>query len=202
MTTEILADYSKKEYFTKILFSVLILLIVPFISAFLLHRTSWAFDTIFFGIIYFFLYLIKRFLNLTPLLFLLLGILVLAHCYAVFGFFKMKIFGHEYDTYVHFYSSIIIAMISFNYFTKFKIPYLEILFMALLITLGMGLLNEIIEFIGYKLFGTGEGFFLLGPGDIGDTNAYENLMTDFLNDFLGNLLGLFLISLYYLKRRK
>lgn len=203
MTKGTLVDYSEKRSrsFFNILIATLGLLIIPFLFSFILKRQVWAVDTIFFGGVFILIYFLRKMLNLTPFLFILLAILVLAHCYAVFGFFKMTFFGQEYDTYIHSYSSVIIAMMAFNYFRKFNIGYFEIIIFALLITLGMGLFNELMEFAGYKIFGTGEGFFLLGPGDIGNTNAYENLMTDFFNDFYGNLIGLLLVSIYYFVRK-
>ena len=200
---EILVDYSKKK--DKVFFYTLIvtlgLLIIPFVFSFILKNHEWAVDALFFGGVFILIYFLRKMLNLTPFLFILLAILVLAHCFAVFGFFKMTFFGQEYDTYIHSYSSVIIAMMSFNYFKKFHLGYFEIVIFALLITLGIGLFNELLEFAGYKIFGAGEGFFLLGPGDIGNTNAYENLMTDFFNDFYGNLIGLFLASIYYFVRK-
>ncbi len=186
----------------KILIGTYFLLIIVIIFAFILNRKIWAVDSVILSIVLFFLYLIRRNLNLTDFLFTLIALLVLMHCFSVFGFFKMTFFGLEYDTYVHTYSSLIIAMIAFNYMRKFNLPLFEILVTAFLITLGVGLFNELVEFAGYKLFGRGEGLFLLGPGDIGNTNPYENLMTDFFNNFWGNLAGLFFSTLYFLIRGK
>ncbi|MEA3505897.1 MAG: hypothetical protein U9R36_00140, partial [Elusimicrobiota bacterium] len=126
---------------------------------------------------------------------------VIMHCSAVYGWFKMSFFGYEYDAYVHTYSSIILAVIAFNYVKKFNQNLAETVFLAMFITLGVGLFNELVEFAGYKLMGKGEGLFLLGPGDIGATNAFENLMTDLFQDFYGNLAGLFLAVVYTLKTK-
>ncbi len=130
--------------------------------------------------------------------------LPLLHSLGAFGFFKMSFLGLEYDTYVHFTSALVIGIAAFNYTGKFPSRILERIFIALLITLGFGLLNELIEYAGYAMFGTGEGFFRLGPGDIGATNAYENLMTDFFNDFRGNMAGIAAGAVYALiwKRQK
>ncbi|MBN1621053.1 MAG: hypothetical protein JW871_00495 [Endomicrobiales bacterium] len=93
-------------------------------------------------------------------------------------------------------------MAAFNYMLKYNVSFFETAFMALLITLGIGLLNELVEFAGYKLFGRGEGLFLLGPGDIGDKRFFENLMTDFFQDFYGNIAGIAISSIYWLKYGK
>ncbi|MFC2049019.1 hypothetical protein ACFLR5_02230 [Elusimicrobiota bacterium] len=184
-----------------ILISTYVLLLVIVAAAFILDRRIWVIDSIILGIALTCVYLIYKRLNLTSFLFLLISLLVLSHCFAVFGLFKMTILGLEYDTYVHTYSSIIIALIAFNYVQKFRISLMESALLALIITLGIGLSNELIEFAGYSMFGRGEGLFLLGPGDIGSTNAFENLMTDFFSDFYGNLTGIF-ISLVYHSRFK
>ncbi len=181
----------------KILITAYILLAVVIVFAFILARKIWAVDSLVLGFILTLIYLIRRQLNLTDFLFMLIAVLVLMHCFAVFGLFKMTIFGYEYDTYVHTYSSIIIAMIAFNYALKFRVSIIETALLALMITLGAGLLNELVEFAGYCIFGKGEGLFLLGPGDIGATNAFQNLMTDFSSDFYGNITGIFLSIIWY-----
>ena len=165
-------------------------LLVAALSAFLLDRRIWAVDAAVLAALLTGIYYLRRALNLTPFLFALICALFLAHALAVFGFFRMTILGYEYDTYIHTYSSVVAALVAFNYAAKFDIPLAERLLIALLLALGVGLLNELVEFAGYRLFGRGEGLFLLGPGDIGATDAFENLMTDLLHDFYGNLAGL------------
>ncbi len=186
----------------RILFITYGLLVMVIIFAFVLDRKIWAIDSVVLGFVLTVLYLFRRQLNLTVFLFLLISMLVLMHSLSVFGLFRMTFWGYEYDTYVHAYSSIVIALTAFNYMKKFNIPLPETVFMTLLITLGGGLLNELVEFAGYKLFGRGEGLFLLGPGDIGATNEYENLMTDFFNDFYGNVAGILLSLIYHLRVNK
>lgn len=190
---------NKKKYILTVTY---LLLVVFIVSAFVLHREIWAVDSLVFGVILYAIYLFRKPFNLTDFLFLLLAMLVIMHCSAVFGFFSVTFFGHEYDTYVHAASSIVIALTAFNYMLKFKVSLIETAFFALLITLGTGLSNELVEFAGYKLFGRGEGIFLLGPGDIGAENVFENLMTDFFNDFYGNITGIILSLGYHFKADK
>lgn len=182
-----------------ILITTLGILAVDGVAAVILGRSIWAVDAIFAASAITGIYLLRKPLNLSPFLFSLLGLLAVIHCTAVFGLFKMTFFGHEYDSYVHTYSSIVIGAVSVSYLWKFKVPLAEKIVLALLLTLGVGLLNELIEFAGYQLFGEGEGLFLLGPGDIGATNAFENLMTDFFHDFYGNLVGVSLATAYFVR---
>ena len=178
------------------------ILVALSLIAFILGKPVWAIDSLFWGLILFLLLLMKKTLNLTPFLFILLSGIVVMHSAAVFGLYTMTFFGQEYDTYIHVYASIVLAMFCFQYLRKFRIPLLENALFAVLLALGIGLLNELIEFAGYRLFGEGEGFFLLGPGDIGSTDPYENLMTDFFSDFWGYLIGIAASFVYYAVQKK
>jgi hypothetical protein len=186
----------ERPSFRHILIVALILLAGVIPTAFLLDRTIWALDTVVLGAGLVGIYALRRRLELTPLLFALLAFVVLAHCWAVLGFFRMTFFGVEYDSYVHTWANLTAALIAFRYAGKFRLPTVERLLAAFLLVLGLGLANELIEFAGYRIGGTGEGLFLLGPGDIGATNAFENLMTDFTHDALGAAAGLLLAFLW------
>ncbi|MFC1501087.1 hypothetical protein ACFL58_01390 [Elusimicrobiota bacterium] len=147
----------------KILFTTYILLGIVIFFAFMLRKSIWVADSIVLGFLLFIIYLARKQLNLTDFLFLLLSSLVLMHCFAVFGLFKIKIFGNEYDTYIHFYAGVVLVLVSFNYAMKFKISIVETVLLTLFIALGIGLFNEIIEFLGYRLFGEGGRFVSIGP---------------------------------------
>ncbi len=184
----------ERPYFRRILIVALILLAGVIPAAFLLDRMIWALDTVVLGAGLVGIYALRRRLELTPLLFALLAFVVLAHCWAVLGFFRMTFWGIEYDSYVHTWANLIAALVAFRYAGKFRLPPVERLLVAFLLVLGLGLTNELIEFAGYRIGGTGEGLFLLGPGDIGATNAFENLMTDFTHDAAGAVVGLLLAA--------
>ncbi|MCK5598839.1 hypothetical protein KAI78_04380 [bacterium] len=190
-----------KRAYKLILISVYSILAVLSLIAFIKGNPVWAVDSLFWGLVLFVLFLMKKTLNMTPFVFILLSGIVVMHSAAVFGLYGRTIFGLEYDTYIHVYASITLAILCFQYLRKFRIPLLENALFAVLLTLGIGLLNELIEFAGYRLFGEGEGFFLLGPGDIGSTNPYENLMTDFFSNFWGNLIGIAAALVYYTVRK-
>jgi hypothetical protein len=182
--------------FRRILVMTLILLAGVIPAALLLHRPIWILDSVALGLALVILYRIRRALALTPFLFGLLAVVVLAHCYAVSGLFRMTFFGVEYDSYVHTWSNVVAALVAFRYAGKLRLPPVERLIVAFLLVLGLALTVELIEFTGYLIGGTGEGLFLLGPGDIGATNAYENLMTDFSHDVMGMTAGLVLALLW------
>ncbi|MFO7767699.1 MAG: hypothetical protein R6W82_01905 [bacterium] len=176
--------------FRGVLAAVLLLTAAVVPAALLTDRPIWAVDAVVLGTAYYLVYRLRRTLVLTPVLFAMLGLLVLAHCWSVLGMFGMSFFGLEWDTYIHTYSNFVVGLMAYRYMGKFETGGLERLVAAFLLVLGVGLTNELVEFVGYRIGGEGEGLFLLGPGDIGATNAFENLMTDFLYDTLGALAGL------------
>ncbi|MCX6559007.1 MAG: hypothetical protein NTZ26_00705 [Candidatus Aminicenantes bacterium] len=157
--------------------------------AFVLGRPIWALDATVVGLLLWGVYLLRRMLNLTPLLFALAAGIGIFHAAAVTGLYGMTFFGLEYDSYVHTYNSIAVGLLAYQYMKKFAVRKAEAALMAMLITLGIGLFNELVEFVGYRIGGRGEGWFLLGEGDIGRESAFDNLMTDFLHDFLGMAAG-------------
>ncbi len=181
--------------FGRILAVTLLLLVGAVLAAFLLDRPIWALDAVVLGLGLVLVHRIRRPLALTPLRFALLAFVVLAHCYAVFGLFRMTFLGVEYDSYVHTWSNIVAALVAYGYVRQFRRSRFETLLVALLLVFGLGLANELIEFAGYRIGGEGEGLFLLGPGDIGATDAFENLMTDFTHDAMGAVVGLLLALL-------
>jgi len=176
--------------FRRVLVTVLLLAAAVVPVALLTGRAIWALDAVVLGAGYYLVFRLRSTLRLTPVLFALLGLLVLAHSWSVLGMFKMSFLGLEWDTYIHTYSNFVVGLIAWRYMGKFDVGGLERFLAAFLLVLGVGLANELVEFIGYRVGGQGEGLFLLGPGDIGATDAFENLMTDFLHDMLGGLAGL------------
>ncbi|GEM_PF-5974438 len=157
--------------------------------AFLLGRSIWALDAAVIGLLLVAVFFARRALNLTPLLYGLIVSIGMFHCAGVAGLYGMVFIGLEYDTYVHAWNTFVLGLAAFRYMRKHPAGKAEAAIMALLITLGLGLANELVEFAGYKIGGRGDGWFLMGPGDIGREDAYGNLMTDFANDLGGAAAG-------------
>ena len=176
--------------FVIVLIIALAVIAAAAVYAVLAGNTVWAYDAAFLAVLLLIVYACRGFLNLTSFLFALLGLAAIMHMAGAFGAFKTVLLGMEYDTYVHFMTGAIGVLIVYNFLALKQLGTMERVAIALLLLLGIDLVHELLEFAGYNLFGQGEGLFLLGPGDIGRTNAYENLMTDFSNEFLGALLGL------------
>jgi len=184
------------------LFAAWILFAVVVALAFFLDHRIWALDASVIGLVMGGVYLLRRTLNLTLFIFILIVGVGLAHSFAVTGLYGMSFFGVEYDSYIHTYATIVLGIASYHYMRKFRVSVFEAAAVGLLLTMGLGLLNEFVEFAGYRIGGRGEGLFLLGPGDIGAENAFENLMTDFLHDFYGGAVGVSLSLLWHVFHRR
>ena len=178
-----------KQPFRSILGLAWVLMAAVIGLAFALGRPIWALDATVVGLLLWAVYLLRRMLNLTPLLFALAVGIGVFHAAAVTGLYGMTFLGFEYDSYIHTYNSVVVGLLAYQYMKKFGVRKAEAALMAMLITLGIGLFNEIVEFVGYRIGGRGDGWFLMGAGDIGSESAYGNLMTDFLHDFLGMAAG-------------
>ncbi len=185
-----------------LLFATWGLLFVVVALAFLLDRRIWVLDAVAVGICMGIVYLCRRTLNLTLFLFTLILGLGLAHSFAVTGLYSLSFWGVEYDSIIHTYASIVVGLAAYRYMCKFEVSVAEAAAMAMLLTMGLGLFNEIVEFAGYRIGGRGEGLFLLGPGDIGAENVFDNLMTDFVHDFVGGAVGVALSAIWHVSHRK
>jgi hypothetical protein len=158
-------------------------------AAFLVHRPIWALDAAVIALLLWAVYGVRRVLNLTPFLFALVACIGIFHVAGVAGLYGMTFIGAEYDSYVHTFNSVVLGLAAYRYTSRLTGRKGEAALLAVLLTLGLGLVNELVEFVGYKAGGRGDGWFLMGAGDIGHEDAYNNLMTDFLHDFLGMAAG-------------
>ncbi len=158
-------------------------------AAFLLHRPIWALDAAVIALLLWAVYGLRRALALTPALFALVSCIGIFHVAGVVGLYGMTFIGQEYDSYVHTFNSVVLGLAAYHYTSRLAGRKGEAAILAVLLTLGLGLVNELVEFVGYKAGGKGDGWFLMGAGDIGREDAYSNLMTDFLHDFLGMAAG-------------
>jgi hypothetical protein len=158
-------------------------------AAFLVHRPIWALDAAVIALLLWAVYRLRRVLALTPVLFALVACIGIFHVAGVAGLYGMTFIGAEYDSYIHTFNSVVLGLAAFRYTSRLTGRKGEAALLAVLLTLGLGLVNELVEFVGYKAGGRGDGWFLMGAGDVGREDAYNNLMTDFLHDFLGMAAG-------------
>ncbi len=92
-------------------------------------------------------------------------------------------FGIKFEHYMHFIGGFTIAKITDRFFIE-KLSKPKRFLVLIVFALGIGVIGEIIEWLGLKLFGAGEGFFQFG---IGDEGGWDNSIIDLLFNSLGAL---------------
>lgn len=109
--------------------------------------------------------------------------------------------NYHYDWIVHIFGFGFLAAA----FSSMVYPYLSrafksrfaIFLIILLATLGMGSLNEVVEFLGYGVYGYGEGFLEFGSGDTSPNGSpWQNSSMDMVNNLIGGIvfIGIFVLS--------
>jgi len=106
-----------------------------------------------------------------------------------------------YDKVLHFYGPFVLVILIFNYLNKYlktkkaKIEVGHIVFFAVLITLGINAFQEVAEFTGNSLLGSGQGVFFYGSGDLLPRDTEKDLIANFLGSTLSGVI------LYFRKRK-
>lgn len=126
------------------------------------------------------LYLHKK-INITKPAITLGAIILLAHNLGLYG----NTFILPFDYIIHLASGIFLALVFYPYFKSTHKRKLTIITLTILISIGIGSLLEIIEFIGFSFLGEGEGILLYGKGDWGEWN---NVSWDLINNTIGALI--------------
>jgi len=112
--------------------------------------------------------------------------------------------NYHYDWIVHSvgWGFLTIALVSILYpYLKqtLRNPWLIFSFLVLLV-MGFGALNEIIEFMGFTLWGYGEGFMEFGEGDSSPYGGpWNNSMMDMVSNLVGAItfIGVFMLDKKY-----
>lgn len=160
------------------------------------------------------LYIIASFIELPSLAVWLIGISTIPHLAGIYpinnaiigqSLYSSNLFSGNYDLFTHFtgFMLLSIALIiiynrnSSSNNNKF-FAYAAIFFAAM----GIGLVIEVAEFIGYSMFGFGGGAFMFGAGD----NSYNfgpwgDSMTDSIANIAGIMLGFVLYYVIFSFRR-
>lgn len=105
--------------------------------------------------------------------------------------------GYHYDWFVHGFAMLCYTMaflfMAYGRLMKgFNNVFITII-IALFFMQGIGALNEQMEYIGYEIFGYGEGFLEFGDGDISpDAGPWQNASMDMVSNFIGSFIGIIL----------
>jgi len=97
------------------------------------------------------------------------------------GLYGTSILGLPFDHYMHFAGGFTFALVIDRLLLE-KIPVLKKAALVIIAAVGVGAVAEIVEWGGYALLGSGEGFFLYGVGDEGE---WQNTILDMFFNLLG-----------------
>ncbi len=105
-----------------------------------------------------------------------------------FFFYGTKPLGIKFEHYMHFVGGFTIAIITDRVFNE-KLSRTKRFLLLMIFALGIGVIGEIIEWLGFKVLGLGEGFFKYGVGDEGE---WDNSIIDlFFNSFGASIMAIF-----------
>lgn len=189
---------SEKKRLTINIISILSIIFFLGLAFYSYGKTKWIIDNSISAIVVMILWLNYRKLHLNVALYSMTMIMLILHNLGTFGFYSNWYFGIEWDFYVHFYFGLFFSMALFNLLIKELHPKISpklILLLTILITCGVGSMNELLEFTGASVLGEGEGVLFFGTGDTG----LADTEWDLINNFLGSLLGSFFLFLTHRK---
>lgn len=164
-------------------------------------------------IVAFMIHLKSKGLKKTVPIFLLIGflfhitglyVITLHNPYYVGSLYGAPQLSYHYDWIVHLFGTGFLALA----FSSIVYPYLikafksrfTIFLIILACIVGMGSLNEIMEFVGFNIVGYGGGFLGLGSGDFSPLeNPWQNSCMDMTNNLIGGIvfIGLFMLDKRY-----
>jgi uncharacterized membrane protein YjdF len=141
-------------------------------------------------------FLLRRWLHLNPIHYLLFAIALLLHDLGAFGFYQRGFFGLTWDTYVHFYFGFAATFIFFRaleYHLEMR-PWQTAGF-TLMFVMGSGGIHEVTEYVSYLLLGEERG--MLKP----HTAYFFDTSRDLMNNFLGCITALVIYRILRALRR-
>lgn len=151
-------------------------------------------DSIVFLFFTFLLFFFYRPLQLDILTYASLLFAFFLHDLGAFRFYAFSPLPLEWDIITHFFGIFAVALwISRIVFFLHPSPSLFSFFLALLASLGFGVVIEFVEYAGFAVTGFGEGFFGRGFGDFDPrvlSSDYIDTIQDLFWNFVGATLGL------------
>lgn len=152
-----------KNFLTIIGFSIIFILLVKYL---LTSRREMALDSFLSlaSLTLFYFYYKKLSQDNISYFFFLFSLVL--HCFGLYG---ASFLGIMFDHYMHFIAGFALAIFADRLFFE-KMSNRKRVILLLLFSLGIGAIGEIIEWMGYGILGSGEGFLYYGIGDEGEWN--------------------------------
>lgn len=152
-------------------------------------------------------YIYYKKLNLNPIVYFIFNIGMGLHLLGRFGFYRMQFFGVNWDIYTHVIGSIGTALLIYSGLStrvnlKEKGFFKYFLVIVFLVSVGIALMGEFMEFGGTLFLKNGQGLLGIegeaGPFKNVSTN-YWDTVTDLVANSAGSIIGIGFCSLFFRK---
>ena len=186
-----------KSSFNEVTIGVLALIAVLGIFAYITNYMEFMFYSIFMFIAIFFVLIYHKKLHLSLGIFLMVLSLIILHMIAGFvrisgtRLYDLTFTLFRVDNLMHSYGAVIFALVAYSYIRPYldreaKHDSLALASIIILLTMGFGAINEVLEFTAVMLFDS------LGVG------GYNNNMLDLIYNFVGGMAGAAILVYYHL----
>jgi len=168
-------------------FPAIVILIIGLITSIIDKNSGLIIDATIFLILVIFLIIFSNKMHQTRFSYLFFMIAIIMHSLYFYGAY---FFGIPFEYIMHVFGSFAVAL-GVDRFYNVNLPIIHRVFLVVLITVGIGAILEIFEWLGYAYLGEGDGIFMYGFGDYG---AWQNSIVDMLFNFIGAIFSLFFIK--------
>lgn len=185
----------KKNRF-RLLFILFSLIAILFAVHAYQNQTGWLFDQIIAISLFSLAIIFRKKLRLTPFMYYLLALAITLHNAGTFGFYNVSPIFIQYDHITHFFGLFALTLFFYNLYSKnTEFSWFEVALISFLITMGIGALIEIWEFVAHLTRNEFLAGLVLDKTDQG--REWVNSMIDLVYNAAGCL---FAIIIKQLKR--
>lgn len=176
-------SYSSDHILKIIYWTTILMLIVTGINAIIQH-TIYIMDTIVFGLIVTFLFLFRKKIIFSWQGALLCCMGIFMNISGMFGAYNISLYTVGWDKFLHLITSTGLTLLTYTYLQHIQknnskpiFNKIELAIITIIIVMGAGALNEIVEFTGARYFGINQGILTTANGNIVANNDFEKYDT-------------------------
>lgn len=188
-------------------FYILLTYLLAFLALGINSLIKWelvAHDRLGIALVFLIFILINRKIHFHPFIAVIIGLFFIPHEIGIWYFYSSSVLNGHYDWIAHFVSSFLGAIIIMNILLHSQYFSNRILITCMItfsVVLAFGVIWEISEYWGFRIFGFGEGYLGFGDGDNSQNfGPWENSSQDSSLNLIGSLLAVVLYG--RLRRRK
>jgi uncharacterized membrane protein YjdF len=138
-------------------------------------------------------FFLRRRMHVHPFHYALFASALVLHNLGAFGFYQQSFFGLSFDIYVHFYFGLVGTLLVRRALSRsLPLHRWQVVAGAILLVMGLGAIHELFEYATWLI--GGPKYSMLKP----ETSYFFDTSRDLLDNFLGALVALAGVGLYYL----